>query len=92
MLSDKVDQFRDCINDPVNNPSHYTQGSVECITAIEASMSHEAFCGFLKGNVMKYMWRYENKGKAIEDLKKADWYVRRLIATKLNYKNQEKIE
>lgn len=69
-------------NDPVNHPSHYTQGDIECIDAIEASMSLEAFCGYLKGNAQKYLWRYENKGKLIEDLQKAQWYISKLIDTR----------
>ena len=61
------------------NPAHYQKGGVECIEAIEASMSKEAFKGFLKGNCIKYIYRYENKNGA-EDLKKAEWYLLRLIA------------
>lgn len=65
--------------DPVNHPSHYTSGGIECIEAIKASMTAEAYKGFLKGNVMKYLWRYENKGKPVEDLKKAQTYLDWLI-------------
>ena len=61
------------------NPAHYQKGGVECIEAIEASMSKEAFKGFLKGNCIKYIYRYENKNAA-EDLRKAEWYLLRLIA------------
>jgi hypothetical protein len=66
-------------HDPVNRPSHYTAGGIECIDAIKASMSTEAFLGFLKGNVQKYMWRYEKKVATVEDLKKAQWYLSKLI-------------
>lgn len=66
-------------NDPVNHPSHYTSGDVECIDAIRASMSHEAYCGYLKGNIMKYLWRYGQKGKPVEDLEKAHWYLVHLM-------------
>ena len=49
------------------NPKHYKDGSIECIDAIQSAMSEKAFSGYLKGNVLKYMWRYEKKnGK--EDL------------------------
>ena len=65
-------------DDPVNHPSHYTQGSIECIDAIEASMTKEEACGYLKGCVMKYVWRYRHKG-GVEDLEKARWYLDRLI-------------
>jgi len=61
------------------NPAHYQKGGVECIEAIEASMTAEAFKGFLKGNCIKYLYRYENKN-GIEDLKKAEWYLLRLTA------------
>ena len=65
-------------HDPVNSPSHYASGGVECIEAIKASMSHEAFLGYLNGNVQKYLWRYEKKANPVEDLKKAQWYLARL--------------
>lgn len=64
------------MHDPIN-PSHYTAGGLECIEAIEASMSEEAFRGFMKGNCIKYLWRYERKNGA-EDLRKAQWYLQRL--------------
>lgn len=67
--------------DMVNSPSHYASGSVECIEAIEASLTNEAFCGYLKGNIQKYLWRYEEKGNALQDLQKAEWYLKRLIAS-----------
>ena len=66
------------MNDNVNNPAHYTQGGIECIDAIKASMSPLEYAGFLKGNALKYLWRYRHKGKAVEDLKKANWYLGRL--------------
>lgn len=65
--------------DNVNSPSHYTQGGIECIEAIKASLSPEGFRAYLKGNVQKYIWRYENKSNPVEDLKKAQWYLNRLI-------------
>jgi len=64
--------------DVVNKPKHYNQGSVECLEAIEASMTKEQFVGYLKGNIMKYLWRFEHKN-GIEDLKKAEFYMNRLI-------------
>ena len=65
--------------DVVNNPSHYNKGGIECIDAIQQSMTEGAFKGYLKGNVQKYMWRYECKAKPAEDLKKARWYLNKLI-------------
>ncbi len=61
----------------VNSPPHYNDGDIECIDAIEASMTKQAFRGYLKGNMLKYIWRYENKGGK-EDLDKADWYLTKL--------------
>ena len=69
------------INDPVNHPSHYTQGDVECIDAIKASMTLEAFIGYLKGNCVKYLWRAGLKNDAIEDVRKAGWYLNKLEET-----------
>jgi len=65
--------------DTVNKPAHYNNGKVECIEAIDASMTDVEFRGYLKGNVLKYVWRYLYKGKPLEDLKKARWYLDRLI-------------
>ena len=65
--------------DMVNNPNHYNNGAIECIDAIEESMTLEGFRGYLKGNVQKYVWRYESKG-GIQDLMKAQWYLDKLIS------------
>ena len=75
----KDDDRKEHVPDPVNNPQHYNTGNIECIEAIQESMSPEAFKGYLKGNTMKYLWRYDYKGKASEDLEKAGWYLNRLI-------------
>ncbi len=63
--------------DMVNSPPHYNDGGIECIDAIEASMTQQAFRGYLKGNMLKYIWRYENKGGK-QDLDKANWYLTKL--------------
>lgn len=65
--------------DNVNHPAHYTAGGIECIEAIKASMTPEEFRGYLKGTIMAYLWRYQNKGNPLEDLLKSDWYLQRLI-------------
>lgn len=62
----------------VNHPDHYTKGGIECIEAIQASMTMEEFAGYLKGNVLKYLWRFESKENPSEDLAKANWYLDRL--------------
>ena len=61
------------IEDPVNSPKHYTQGEMETITAIEG-----LGLDYHQGNVLKYISRYKYKN-GIEDLRKAKWYIDRLI-------------
>lgn len=73
------DEWRGEKADPVNAPVHYNAGSIECIEAIEESMSADAFRGYLKGNCMKYLWRYSYKGKSLEDVQKAQWYLNKLV-------------
>ena len=62
----------------VNSPPHYKQGDVECIEAIKAATG-DGYQGYLQGNIMKYIWRYRAKGQSINDLKKAQWYLKELI-------------
>lgn len=64
-------------NDAVNNPKHYNQGLIECIDAIQAMLSPEEFVGYLRGNSLKYRWRFRYKN-GLEDLEKAEWYEKRL--------------
>ena len=65
-------------NDNVQQPAHYTTGGIECIHAIKASMSSEEYLGYLKGNAMKYLWRYKHKN-GLEDLRKAQIYLGWLV-------------
>lgn len=67
--------------DMVNHPPHYTQGGIECIDAMKAmldSSDRGPYEGCLCGQVFKYLWRYPYKNGQ-EDLKKARWYLDRLI-------------
>jgi hypothetical protein len=61
------------------NPSHYKQGGVECIDALEAATVNltgiEAVC---TANAIKYLWRWKEKNGR-EDLNKAMWYINRLL-------------
>ena len=68
--------------DMVNHPAHY-QGEIECIDAIQASMSKDEFAGHCKACCIKYLWRYKSKG-GIESLEKARWYLSKLIDTEKN--------
>ena len=62
-------------HDPVNSPKHYRShpSGVECITVTE-------HFNFNRGNAIKYIWRAGEKGNELQDLKKAEWYLRREIA------------
>ena len=63
--------------DLVNSPAHYNQGDIECIDAIRAMLSSEEFIGYLRGNSLKYRWRFRYKN-GVQDLNKAEWYENRL--------------
>ena len=65
-------------HDPVNHPDHYTNGSIECIDAIRSALTPEEFRGYLKGNIIKYVWRERLKGQN-ESLDKAGWYLTHLL-------------
>lgn len=65
-------------NDPIN-PNHYKEGDVECIEAIKSSLNTEAFHGYLKASVMKYLWRYDKKDNPALCLGKAQWFMNRLV-------------
>jgi len=66
-------------NDSVDHPSHYqNEQGKECIDILHDMLSKDAFEGYLMGNVLKYIYRYKGKNGA-EDLKKAQWYLERLM-------------
>ena len=67
------------MNDSVNHPNHYTQGAIETIDYMESCLTPEEFCGGCKMNVLKYVSREKFKN-GTEDLKKARWYLDRLIS------------
>jgi hypothetical protein len=62
------------MNDPVNKPKHYTShpSGIDCIQITE-------HMGFNLGNAIKYIWRADLKNDSMEDLRKAEWYIRREI-------------
>ena len=66
-------------HDPVDKPKHYNQGGVECLDAIEAALTPEEFKGYCKGNIIKYVWRENFKDQNIQDLRKSNFYLNRLI-------------
>lgn len=63
------------------NPSHYKQGKVECIDAIEsATINKKGLDAVCTANIIKYVWRCEEKN-GLEDMKKALWYLEKMIKT-----------
>lgn len=66
--------------DMVNNPSHYTSGGIETIDYLEAKLGEEGFIAYLQGNILKYMSRAGKKHDTVEDFKKAQWYLNKLLS------------
>jgi len=64
--------------DDVDSPFHYNNGNIECIDAIKAASTKEEFEGYIRANVLKYVWRFRYKDN-IKDLRKAKWYLDKLI-------------
>jgi len=67
--------------DMVNSPEHYNKAGIETIDIIQ-SVTGDGFEAYLQGNILKYMCRYKYKN-GLEDLEKAQWYLNRLIETKI---------
>lgn len=65
-------------DDVVNHPSHYTQGGIECIQAMEAAFGREVVAHFCLCNAFKYNWRTRNKN-GLEDIRKAQWYLKKYL-------------
>ncbi len=82
-LSEAIKEWVDCKEgevDVVNQPKHYTEhpSGIECIQVTE-------HMGFNLGNAIKYIWRCDLKKDAIEDLKKAKWYIDREIDKRVKH-------
>lgn len=65
--------------DMVNHPPHYTKGRIDVLDFIE-----DQKFGYLDGQIIKYISRYRYKGQPLEDLRKAQFYLNRLIAAEEN--------
>ena len=65
--------------DLVNSPPHYADRAYEVIDVLQDNMTTEMFAGYLEGNVLKYIMRYKKKGNSLQDLRKAVWYLDRLV-------------
>jgi hypothetical protein len=73
-------------DDFVNHPPHYKQGDIECIDAIKAALG-DGYKYYLQGSIIKYIWRFEHKENAVQDLQKSSWYLDKLIAEMQNGEN-----
>lgn len=63
----------------VEHPQHYNQGNIECIDAMESAFGADEVASFCKLNAFKYIWRAGDKLNTVEDLKKARWYIDKII-------------
>lgn len=77
--------------DMVNHPSHYADRKFEVIDVMEDTMNEEQYIGYLFGCTFKYLTRWDKKGTPEQDLKKAHWYLNKLI-TAVERKNIEQQE
>ena len=79
------------VRDEVNSPEHYklNHDGIECIDAIHATMSPISFCEYLRGTVLKYLWRCNYKEDKLKDLHKAQWYLAKLIEETEKMSNNE---
>lgn len=81
--SDDESDLNECIGqdfDVVNHPSHYNKGRIECIDAIDsATVGKSGIEAVCVANVIRYLWRYEEKG-GLESVRKAQWYLNKLIS------------
>ena len=68
-------------SDNVNHPSHYKQGSIECIDAMRQQFTKEEVVAFCKLNAFKYLWRSNHKGTHQQDIDKANWYLNQICST-----------
>lgn len=66
------------VDDAVNHPKHYTDGSVECIDAMIETQGVDAVMNYCICNAFKYLWRHRNKG-GNEDIKKSHWYLKKCL-------------
>lgn len=67
------------MTDMVNSPPHYKVGGIETIDYMKAKSTPEEFKGHLRLTAIKYLSRTGYKGDALQDLKKAQWYLNRLV-------------
>jgi hypothetical protein len=76
-LFDDIDSY-----DPVNKPAHYNlSGGIECIDYIKQVLGTDGFIAYCHGNMIKYQHRHKYKTDPVEDMKKAQWYLNKMLET-----------
>jgi len=80
--------YESTIKDDVNNPQHY-KGDIECIDVIIQQFGVDGAIHFCQGNAMKYIFRCEHKKDAVEDMRKAVWYLNKAVELKELYERKE---
>lgn len=73
----------------VNHPSHYNQGKIECIDAMESAYGTETVIMFCMCNAFKYQWRF-NKKNGREDILKCQWYQNKMVELQNKLNNKDK--
>lgn len=72
------------MSEAVNHPDHYQGNGIECIDAMISAFGVEEVISFCKLNAFKYIWRCSKKGRSLEDLQKAKWYLNKAEELKEN--------
>ena len=76
-LFDDIDSY-----DPVNKPAHYNlSGGIECIDYIKQVLGTDGFIAYCHGNMIKYQHRQKYKTDPVENMKKAQWYLNKMLET-----------
>ena len=78
-LTDTTFSSKSSDYDPVNKPVHYNLTGIECIDYIKQVLSLDGFIDYCHGNVIKYQHRYRYKTKPLEDVRKAQWYLDKML-------------
>ena len=78
-LDESNDKWVPWDSDPVNHPGHYETGKFECIEVMEEVFGVDALKEYCLINAFKYLWRCKRKGKKVEDVKKAIWYLNKFV-------------
>jgi hypothetical protein len=84
-MSENKEAFSEWVEsktDMINNPPHYNKGKIECIKYLEDNLG-EGYSYYLEGNIKKYLHRWRYKEAPVEDLRKAAWYLGKLIESQV---------